>query len=124
MSRPTLKIIRHDDRAPPGNITFRVWNPITGCYEAMPTLGVGLSRLDELVERVRMMWKQHDPARASLKDAPEPTNDDDPEWAELRVSRGKRVYGTRNFDQWEWRQARGRAAAVQTICNEVGYVPT
>lgn len=88
----------------------------------MATLGDGLSRLDELVERVRIMWVQHDPARASLKDAPEPTNDDELEWAELCVSRAKRVYWTRNFDQRQWRQAMNRTAAIETTCNEVGYV--
>jgi hypothetical protein len=67
---------------------------------------------------------QQDPAREYLKEAPEPAEDGDSEWAELRVSaQSNLVYETRNFDQPGWKEATGRAAAVQTICNEVGHVP-
>src|SRR5271156_3986095 len=33
VSRPSLKIIRHDDRRPPGDVSFEVWNPIAAHYE-------------------------------------------------------------------------------------------
>src|SRR5271156_1272141 len=85
VTRPSLKITRHDDRDPPEGVSFEVWNPITARYEPMASLDDGLNRLTDLAERVRLMWVQHDPARTSLKDAPDPDEDDDGEWAELRV---------------------------------------
>ncbi len=124
VSRPSLKITRHDDREPPWEVSFEVWDPIAARYEPMASLDDGLSRVTELAERVRLMWVQHDPARAFLKDAPDPSADDECEWAELRVSAQKyRVYETRNFDQPGWKKAMGRTVAIETICNEVGYVP-
>lgn len=124
VSRPTLKITRHDDRDPPGNVSFDVWNPIIARYEPMASLDAGLNRVTELAGQVRLMWAQHDPARASLKDAPDPTEGDDTEWAELRVSAQKyRVYETRTFDRHGWKKAMGRTIAIETICNEVGYAP-
>ena len=123
MSRPSLKITRHDDRKPPLDVAFEVWNPIVGSYEQMASLDHGLKRQSELAEKVRMMWVQQDPARLSLKDVPDPSDDDDTEWAEFRVSaQANRVYETRNFDQPGWKKAMNRTAAIETICNEVGYV--
>jgi hypothetical protein len=124
VSRSSLKITRHDDRKPPGDFSFEVWNPITTRYEPMTSLADGLNRVTDLAEEVRQMWVRHGPALSSWKDAPDPAEDDETEWAEFRVSaQAKLVYETRNFDQREWRQARNRIAAIQTICNEVGYVP-
>ncbi len=124
MSRPSLRITRYDDRDPPGDVSFEVWNPIAATYEPEPSLDSGLFRLDEFAEWVRLMWAQHDPARTSLKDAPDPAEDDDSEWAELRVNaQASRVYQTHNFDQLGWATALSRSAAVETICNEIGYVP-
>jgi hypothetical protein len=69
------------------------------------------------------MWVQKNQARSSLKDAPDPTEGDNTEWAEFRVSaQANRVYETRNFDQPGWKKAMNRTAAIETICNEVGYV--
>jgi hypothetical protein len=125
VSRPSLKIIRHDNRGTPGDVIFEVWNPITGSYEPQSSLDVGLFRIGDLAEQVRQMWVRHDPALSSLKDAPDATDDDDTEWAEFRVSAQTRlVYETRNFDQREWQKARNRSAAVETICNEVGHAPS
>jgi hypothetical protein len=45
----------------------------------------GVDRMTELSEQIRLMWVQHDPAKTSLKDAPDPA-DDETEWAEFRVS--------------------------------------
>jgi hypothetical protein len=119
-----LKITRHDDRQTPGEVSFEVWNPLTGIYEPMVSLDDGLNRVTDLAEQVRVMWIQRDPARTSLKDAPDP-DEDDTEWAELRVSaQAIRVYETRTFDQHGWRKAAGRTGAVETICNEVGYIPS
>ena len=71
------------------------------------------------------MWVQHDPARTSLKDAPDCAEDDSGEWAELRVNAwANQLYETRTFDQHRWTRATSRTAAVETICNEVGYVPS
>ncbi len=101
-----------------------MWDAIAARYEPMAALDDGLFRLDDLAERVRLMRVQHDPARTSLKDAPDPANDDDSEWAELRVSsQAKGAYEARNFDQKGWKKAMSRSVAVETICNEVGYVP-
>ena len=124
MSRPSLRITRHGDQDPPEQIVFEVWNPLAGVYEPMYTLDTGLFRLTELVELVRVMWVQHDPRRGSLKEAPDPAENDDSEWAELRVSaQANRVYETRNFDQLDWKKATNRAAAIQTTCHEIGYAP-
>jgi hypothetical protein len=83
-----------------------------------------LFRLNEFVEQVRVMWVQRDPARAALNEAPNPAEGDDGEWAELRVNaQANRIYETRNFDQRRWTRATSRTAAIETICNEVGYVP-
>jgi hypothetical protein len=79
VSRPSLKITRHDDRDPPGDVSSEVWNPITANYEQRSSLDKALFRLNELAEQVRVMWVQHDPARTSLKDAPDPAEDDDSE---------------------------------------------
>jgi hypothetical protein len=123
VSRSTLKITRHDDRRPPGDVSFEVWNPISARYEPMDSLDAGLNRVSELGEQVRVMWVQHDPARTSLKDVPDPTEGDNAEWAEFRVSGpAHRVYETRTFDQHRWTRAPSRTAAIETICNEVGYV--
>ena len=86
MSRPSLKITRHDDRRPPGDVTFEVWDPIAARYEPMAALDDGLFRLDDLAERLRLMWVQHDPARTSLKGCFDPADDDGSDCAELRVS--------------------------------------
>ena len=124
MSRPSLKIIRHDDRQPPGDVGFEVWNPMAGIYEPMVSLTVGLFRMEELAARLWIMWVQQNPARTSLKDAPDPPKDGDSEWAELRVSaQANHLYETRTFDRHGWTTAMSRTAAVETICNEVGYVP-
>ncbi len=123
VSRPTVKIIRQDDRAPPANASFEVWNPTTSNYEPMASLNHGLRRQTKLAEAVRMMWVQQDPAWSSLTDAPESVADDDSEWAEFRVSVwANRVYEIRNFDQQVWKKAMNKTLAIETICNEVGYV--
>jgi hypothetical protein len=72
VSRPTLRIIRHDQRQPPGDVSFEIWNPITASYESMASLDACLFRLEELAEFVWQMWLRNEPAQASLKDAPDP----------------------------------------------------
>jgi hypothetical protein len=125
VSRPSLKITRHDDREPPGDVAYEVWSPFTGTYEPQSSLDDGLLRVGELAEQVRQMWVRHDPTLSSLKDAPDPAEDDETEWAEFRVSAQARlVYETRNFDQRGWQKATNRGAAIETICNEIGYVPS
>jgi hypothetical protein len=124
MSRPSLKITRRDDRQPPENVAFEVWDPITATYDPVVSLKAGLSRISELAEQVRQIWVRHDPGQASLRDAPDAAEDDDTEWAEFRVTAQARLsYETRNFDQRGWMKAMNRKVAVQTICNEIGYVP-
>ena len=76
-SRQSLRITRHDDKDPPEQIVFEVWNPLAGVYEPMDTHDTGLFRLAELVELVRVMWVQHDPRRESLNEAPDPAENDD-----------------------------------------------
>ena len=48
MGRPSLRITRHHDQDPPGQIVFEVGNPLAGVYEPMDTLDPGLFRLVEL----------------------------------------------------------------------------
>ena len=123
MSRPSLKIIRDDDRQPSGLVSFEVWNPISGIYEPVASLGEGLDRVTTLAEEVRVMWVRQDPARSTLVDPPDPDDGDDTEWAEFRVSfQANTVFETRNFDQPGWKKAMSRSTAIETTCNEVGYV--
>jgi hypothetical protein len=118
-----LKITRHDDQEPPA-FSFEVWNPIIAGYEPMASLGHGINRVTALAEQVRVMWVQQDPARSSLREPPDPAGGEDIEWAEVRVSfQANRVYETRNFDQSNWKKAMSRTTAIETTCNEVGYVP-
>jgi hypothetical protein len=125
VSRPSLKITRHDDEPSPKEGAFEVWNPFTAGYEPRTSLDDALFRIGELAEQVRQMWVRHDPALWSLKDTPDPAEPDETEWAEFRVSAQARlVYETRNFDQRGWQRATNRGAAIETICNEVGYVPS
>lgn len=124
MIRPSLRIMRYDQRPPPADVSLSVWNPITGSFEPMASLDHGLRRQSELADKVRMMWVQQDPARSSLRDAPDPSDDDDTEWAEFRVSaQANQMYETRNLDQPGLKKAMNRTAAIETTCNEVGYVP-
>ena len=102
----------------------RCGNPIVASYDPMASLDDGLFKLGELAEQGRVMWVRHDPARMSLKDAPDPAHDNDREWAELRVSaHANRMYETRTFDQHGWKEAASRTAAIEMICNEIGYDP-
>jgi len=55
VSRPSLKITRHDDQEPSG-CSFEVWNPITAAYEPTASLDDGLGRVTALAEQVRIMW--------------------------------------------------------------------
>jgi hypothetical protein len=104
-------------------MTLEVWNPFTAGYEPVSSLDDGLFRMGELAEQVGQMWVRHDPALASLKDAPDPAENDGAEWGECQVSaQAKLLYETRNLDQFAWKEAASRAAAaVEPICNEVGY---
>ena len=80
--------------------------------------------MTELAEHVRVMWVQHDPERTSLADAHDAAEADHSEWAELRISApANRGYETRSFDQHRWSRATSRTAAIEIICNEVGYIP-
>lgn len=91
----------------------------------MASLGDGLDRVTALAEQIRFMWVQQDPARSTLTDLPDPADDDATEWAEFRVSfQANTVYETRNFDQPDWKKAMTRNSAIDTTCNEVGYVPS
>jgi hypothetical protein len=125
VSGPSLKITRHDGRDPPGDVAFEVWNPFTAAYEPQSSLDDGLLRVGELAKQVRQMWVRHDPALSALKDTPDATEGDETEWAEFRVSAQPRlVHETRNFDQRGWQKTMNRSAVVETICNEIGYVPS
>ena len=55
MSRPPLKVTRHDDRDP-RQFSFEVWNPTTATYEPMASLDDGLNCVTKLAEQVRVMW--------------------------------------------------------------------
>jgi hypothetical protein len=124
MSRPSLRITRHDDQDPPEQIVFEVRNPLAGVYEPMDTLDNGLFRLAELVEQARVTWVQHDPRRESLTEAPDPVENDDSEWAGLRVSaQANRVYKMPNLDQPNWKKAASRADTIWTTRDKIGYIP-
>lgn len=123
MSRPAFRVIRHD--APDGSarFAFEVWDPFAAAYIATSDINEALLLVDVLLERVRTLWLAGDAGQSSLKDVPDPDLPEDVEWAEFRASaQANRVHETRNFDAPHWRKAMGgRAGAVETTCNEVGY---
>ncbi len=126
MSRPALRIIRHDAADGSASFQFEVWSPFSVTYEPAAGLEDGLAAVDALLEQVRAMWVAGDSGQTALKDVPDPGLPEDLEWAEFRASaQANRVHETRNFDSPHWRKAMGgRAGAVEATCNEVGYRPT
>ena len=123
VSRPSLRITRHEDRPPPADVSFEVWNPFTTSYEPHSLLTDGLDRVPALATQIQVKWVQQDPARSSLRDPPDPADGNDIEWREFRVSfQANRVYDTRNFDQPTWKKAMSRIAAIETTCDKVGCV--
>ena len=113
MSRPALRITRHDAADGTASFDFEVWNPWTAAYEPQPDLPGALKQVDALL----------DPVQSTLRDVPDPDLPEDLEWAEFRVSaQANRVHETRNFDALHWRKAMGgRSGAIETTCNEVGF---
>lgn len=123
MSRPALRIIRHDADNGSARFDFEVWNPWTAVYESHANLPAALHQVDALLDRVRQAWVNQDPVQSTLRDVPDPELPEDLEWAEFRVSaQANKVHETRNFDVLHWRKAMGgRTGAVETTCNEVGF---
>lgn len=124
MSRPALRITRHDAADGTPSYAFEVWDPFTARYEPKPDLDDAVAEVDALLERVRALWLSGDAGQDSLADAPDSNQPPDLEWAEFRASaQANRLHETRNFDARHWRQAiGGRAGALETTCNEVGYI--
>lgn len=125
MSRPALRITRHDASDGAARFDFEVWDPWTATYAQHPDLQTALTEIDIFLDRVRALWVSQDPNQATLHDVPDPDQPDDLEWAEFRVSaQANRVHETRNFDALHWRRAMGgRQGAIEATCNEVGYRP-
>ena len=125
MSRPALRITRHDAADCTASFGFAVWTPWPAAYEPQPDLPVALRQVDALLDRVRQAWVSQDPVQSTLSDVPDPDLPEELEWAEFRVSaQANRVHETRNFDALHWRKAMGgRSAAIETTCNEVGFRP-
>ncbi len=132
MSRPALRITRHDptdaNPADAARFVFEVWDPSAAAYVGQPDLETALQQVDALLGRIREGWVDRK-ALTGLADVPDPSLDpslaDDAEWAEFRVSaQANRVHETRNWDVRHWRKVMaGRSGAVETTCNEVGYRP-
>ena len=53
MSRPALRITRHDAEDGTASFDFEVWNPWTAAYEPQPDLPGALRQVDALLDRVR-----------------------------------------------------------------------
>ncbi len=125
MSRPALRITRHDAADGTARFDFEVWNPWTVAYEPQPDLPSAVRQVDALLDRVRQAWVNQDPVQSTLHDVPDPDLPEDLEWAEFRVSaQANKVHETRNFDALHWRKAMGgRSGALETTCNEVGFRP-
>ena len=125
MSRPALRITRHDAEDGTPSYEFEVWDPFTGAYVPKPALDDAVAEVDALLERVRTLWISGDAGQAVLQDVPDASLPEDLEWAEFRASaQANRVHETRNFDALHWRRAiGGRTGALETTCNEVGYRP-
>ena len=125
MSRPALRITRHDAADGTPSYEFEVWDPFAGAYVQKPALEEAVAEVDALLERVRTLWLSGDAGQDALHDVPDPKLPEDLEWAEFRASaQANRVHETRNFDALHWRRAiGGRAGALETTCNEVGFRP-
>jgi hypothetical protein len=122
LSRPSLKITRHEGQTSPDNFTFEVWSPFTGSYQPAASIEEGLQRADELASLICQMWLQKHPKHRALTDTPDADVIDSLEWAEVRVNATRyRSYDTRRFDRPTWVRATGMAQAAETICNRVGY---
>ena len=121
MSHPSLRITHFEDRDPPADFAFEVWNPRTAAYEAYPALDPALDRVGRLAGEIHELWVAKDPALAGLHDPPDV--DDASEFAELRVSaQANRHYDVRSFDNTGWRHFAGYISqAAAHICGEVGY---
>lgn len=124
MSRPALRITRNDPHEGTPDFVFEVWDPYTAAYRRQASLDAALADVDSLVGRIRQSWVDKTVLK-DLVEVPDPDLDDEREWAEFRVSaQANRVHETRNWDARHWRKAMaGRAGAVETTCNEVGYQP-
>lgn len=125
MSRPALRITRHDAADGTPSYVFEVWDPFTGAYVPKPALEAAVAEVDALLERVRTLWLSGDAGQSALQDVPDAALPEELEWAEFRASaQANKVHETRNFDALHWRRAiGGRAGALETTCNEVGYRP-
>ena len=54
VSRPSLRITRHEDRPPPADVSFEVWNPFTTSYEPHSLLTDGLDRVPALATQIQV----------------------------------------------------------------------
>ena len=121
MSPPSLRITPFEDRDPPADFAFEVWNPRAAAYEPFPGLDPALERVSRLAQEIHELWVAKDSAMAALQDPPDAAGD--LEFAELRVSaQANRHYDVRSFDNTGWRHFAGYISqAAAHICGEVGY---
>ncbi len=122
-ARPSLRITRDVGRAGQDRFTVEIWSPFTACYQPVDSIEGGLQRIEELARLIGQMWLQRHPKRVVLVDPPDVNEVDGAQWAELRrTATESGHYDTRCFHRMNWAPAAGPAEAVETMCNEVGYV--
>jgi hypothetical protein len=121
-TRPSLKVVRHEESAAPIHFTFEVWSPFVGAYQPVASIEDGLRRVDELASLIGRMWIQKHPKQHALTDAPDLGVINCTEWAELRANATPyRSYDTRRSDRPTWVRATGLAQATDMICKRAGY---
>ena len=96
-----------------------IWSDVVcpWCYIGKRRFEAALARFEHSVE---VVWRSFELDSSAPAELPESL-----EWAEFRASaQANRVHETRNFDALHWRRAiGGRAGALETTCNEVGFRP-
>jgi hypothetical protein len=117
-----LRITHFEQREPPADYVFDVWNPLREHYEPAATFEDGMERVQRLAQAVREMWVSKDEALGQLKSPPPPVPG--AEFAEFRVTaQAQRSYDIRSFDSPEWTHFRGYISqAAERISGEVGFV--
>ncbi len=122
MSQPSLRITRFEQRRPPADYVFEVWNPMAAAYEIQPSFEAGMDHVQRLAHDVHELWVSKDPALLALPSPPVPV--DGAEFAEFRITaQAQRSYDIRSFNSPEWSHFRGYISqAAERISGEVGFV--
>jgi hypothetical protein len=124
LSRPSLKITRHEEQSQPGRFVVEVWNPFASTYQAVVSVQEGLRRVGELSDLICQMWLQRHPKLDALSDVPNAVAMNGERWAEFRISGTTfRSCDTRYDERPAWIKAPGIGGATSITCVRVGHEP-